>query len=150
MSPLPKVHSIDWSYAEPHSLVTASNDCTVKFHNVQGKVVETLSSSLSTSVPVWRARLCKIFLWSGFQHHRFTPFGDGMVTVLVPHFGAHEHSLFLWNTKNLNTPVHTFVGHRFAKVFIGRQPPRARQTPSPCHQRPQPPSSLLLGPCSWW
>ena len=35
-----------------------------------------------------------------------------MVTVLVPHFGAHEHSLFLWNTKNLNTPVHTFVGHR--------------------------------------
>ena len=37
-----------------------------------------------------------------------------MVTVLVPHFGAHEHSLFLWNTKNLNTPVHTFVGHRYA------------------------------------
>ena len=52
-----QVHSIDWSYAEPHSLVTASNDCTVKFHNVlTQKVVETLSSSLSTSVPVWRAR----------------------------------------------------------------------------------------------
>ena len=33
----PQVHSIDWSYADPHSLVTASNDCTVKFHNVQGK-----------------------------------------------------------------------------------------------------------------
>ena len=49
-----------------------------------------------------------------FKLHRFTPFGDGMVTVLVPHFGAHEHSLFLWNTKNLNTPVHTFVGHRYA------------------------------------
>ena len=48
------------------------------------------------------------------QLPRFTPFGDGMVTVLVPHFGAHEHSLFLWNTKNLNTPVHTFVGHRYA------------------------------------
>jgi hypothetical protein len=35
-----------------------------------------------------------------------------MVTVLVPHFGAHEHSLFLWKTKNLTSPVHTFVGHR--------------------------------------
>ena len=42
-----------------------------------------------------------------------------MVTVLVPHFGAHEHSLFLWNTKNLNTPVHTFVGHRYAASKLG-------------------------------
>jgi len=92
-----RVHSIDWSYTE-NSLVTASNDCTVKFHTVTGKSVETSNSSLSTSVPVWRA--CH------------TPFGDGMVTVLVPHFGAHEHSLFLWNVKNLTTPVHTFVGHR--------------------------------------
>ena len=41
-----------------------------------------------------------------------------MVTVLVPHFGAHEHSLFLWNTKNLNTPVHTYVGHRYVHFMV--------------------------------
>ena len=53
---------------------------------------------LSTSVPVWRAR--------------YTPFGDGLATVLVPHLGASDHSLFLWNVGDLSSPVHTFVGHR--------------------------------------
>ena len=96
-----RVHSVDWSLAHPDTLVTASNDCTVKFHSVtRAKQVQTSSSqpSLSTSVPVWSAR--------------HTPFGDGLVTVLVPHFGAHDHSLFLWNNNNLSAPVHTFVGHR--------------------------------------
>ena len=35
------------------------------------------------------------------------------MTVLVPHCGAHDHSLFLWNNNNLSTPVHTFLGHRW-------------------------------------
>ena len=146
----PQVHSIDWSYADPHSLVTASNDCTVKFHNVQGKrkkywQLKTKTSKEKSSRhsplpsppaflsggPGGLMMICKkktSKLWPDFVSrqeilnedlcpdilfcNRFTPFGDGMVTVLVPHFGAHEHSLFLWNTKNLNTPVHTFVGHR--------------------------------------
>ena len=29
-----RVHSVDWSVAQPGTLVTASNDCTVKFHSV--------------------------------------------------------------------------------------------------------------------
>ena len=96
-----RVHSVDWSYTHPDTLVTASNDCTVKFHTVAAsKQVQTSTrhDNLSTSVPVWTAR--------------HTPFGDGLVTVLVPHFGAHDHSLFLWNNNNLSTPVHTFVGHK--------------------------------------
>ena len=96
-----RVHSIDWSYVHESSLVTASADCSVKYHNVtSARQVVTSSShaSLTTSVAVWTAR--------------HTPFGDGLVTVLVPHFGAHDHSLFLWNTNNLSTPVHTFIGHK--------------------------------------
>ena len=96
-----RVHSVDWSLAHPATLVTASSDCTVKFHSVtRAKQVQTSATqpSLTTSVPVWSAR--------------HTPFGDGLVTVLVPHFGAHDHSLFLWNNNNLSAPVHTFVGHR--------------------------------------
>ena len=96
-----RVHSLDWSYAHVDTLVTASNDCTVKFHTINNNN-QIISSpdygNLTTSVPVWSAR--------------HTPFGDGLVTVLVPHFGAHDHSLFLWNNNNLSTPVHTFVGHR--------------------------------------
>lgn len=70
-----RVHSVDWSVAQPGTLVTASNDCTVKFHSVNlSKQVSCVfvypdidvltvkvqtsptHPSLTTSVPVWTAR----------------------------------------------------------------------------------------------
>ena len=38
------------------------------------------------------------------------PFSNGLVTVMVPQL-RRENSLLLWNVFDLNTPVHTFVGH---------------------------------------
>lgn len=38
------------------------------------------------------------------------PFSNGLVTVMVPQL-RRENSLLLWNVSDLNTPVHTFVGH---------------------------------------
>lgn len=38
------------------------------------------------------------------------PFSNGLVTVMVPQL-RRENSLLLWNIFDLNTPVHTFVGH---------------------------------------
>lgn len=43
---------------------------------------------------------------------RYTPFGVGLVTVVVPQLRRGENSLSLWNTTSRASPVHTFVGHR--------------------------------------
>uniref|UniRef100_A0A8C9SH36 WD repeat domain 59 n=1 Tax=Scleropages formosus TaxID=113540 RepID=A0A8C9SH36_SCLFO len=51
---------------------------------------------LPCQVPVWKAR--------------YTPFSNGMVTVMVPQL-RRENSLLLWSTLELNSPVHAFVGH---------------------------------------
>ena len=40
------------------------------------------------------------------------PFGDGLVTVVVPQLIRHgENNLVLWNAAELGSPVHTFSGH---------------------------------------
>ena len=42
---------------------------------------------------------------------KYTPFGDGLATVIV-HMQRNDHSLFLWNYKHLDFPVHSFFGHK--------------------------------------
>lgn len=39
------------------------------------------------------------------------PFGEGLVTIVVPQLRRGENSLLLWNTTNLSAPIYTFVGH---------------------------------------
>ncbi|XP_074645024.1 GATOR2 complex protein WDR59-like isoform X3 [Tubulanus polymorphus] len=92
---LSKIHGLDWSPGNEFTLATSSQDCTVKFWDVTSPRKAT--SMLSSSAPVWRAR--------------FTPFGQGMVTVVVPQLRRGENSLLLWNKNDLLQPVHTFVGH---------------------------------------
>lgn len=41
----------------------------------------------------------------------FQPFGEGVVTVVVPQLRRGENSLLLWSVTDMSTPVHTFVGH---------------------------------------
>lgn len=60
---------------------------------------------LTTNAPVWRAR--------------YTPFGNGLITVVVPQLRRGENSLLLWNTANRATPVHTFVGHKDVVLEFG-------------------------------
>ncbi|XP_017785327.1 PREDICTED: WD repeat-containing protein 59 isoform X2 [Nicrophorus vespilloides] len=93
---LAKIHGLDWNPNIESQLATSSQDNTVKFFDINNpKKAEYV---LNTNAPVWRAR--------------FTPFGNGLVTVVVPQLRRGENSLLLWNTANRATPVHTFVGHR--------------------------------------
>ncbi|KAK9693895.1 WD domain, G-beta repeat [Popillia japonica] len=104
---LSKIHGLDWSPSSETYLATSSQDCTVKFFDTNNP--RRPDSVLSTNAPVWRAR--------------FTPFGNGLVTVVVPQLRRGENSLLLWNTDNRGTPVHTFIGHRDVVLeFEWRQP----------------------------
>ncbi|GLV45719.1 WD repeat domain 59 [Carabus blaptoides fortunei] len=92
---LAKIHGLQWSPHSENQLATSSQDGTVKFFDIMNP--RRAEFILSTASPVWRAK--------------FTPFGQGLVTVVVPQLRRGENSLLLWNLTNRNTPVHTFVGH---------------------------------------
>jgi len=89
---LHKIHGLDWSVSQDHQLATSSQDCTVKFFDVNNP--RTVQNSLKTVCPVWKAR--------------YTPFGNGMTTTQLR---RGENSLLLWSLRDLTNPVHTFVGH---------------------------------------
>ncbi|XP_024939455.1 GATOR complex protein WDR59 isoform X2 [Cephus cinctus] len=92
---LTKIHGLDWCPFQQNQLATSSQDCTVKIFDVSNP--RRAESILTTNSPVWRAR--------------YTPFGEGLVTIVVPQLRRGENSLLLWNTSNLGTPIYTFVGH---------------------------------------
>lgn len=89
------IHCLDWSYTNENQLITCSQDCTVKFFEINN--LKKAENVLNTITPVWRAK--------------YTPFGDGILIVLVPPEQRVDNNLLLWNLSATNTPVHTFVGH---------------------------------------
>lgn len=89
------IHCLDWSYTNENQLVTCSQDCTVKFFEINN--LKKNENVLNTVTPVWRAK--------------YTPFGDGILIVLVPPIKRVDNNLLLWNLSSIDTPVHTFVGH---------------------------------------
>ncbi|XP_018901839.2 GATOR2 complex protein WDR59 [Bemisia tabaci] len=92
---LANIHALDWSPSTENQLATSSQDCTVKFFDTTSpRRAETI---ITASSPVWRAR--------------YTPFGHGLLMVVVPPMRRGENSLLLWNLNNPSVPVHTFVGH---------------------------------------
>lgn len=93
---LAKIYGLDWSPHSEHQISSSSQDNTVKFFDVTNP--RKAEYVLSTNAPVWRAR--------------YTPFGNGLVTVVIPQLRRGENSLLLWNIANRGTPMHTFVGHR--------------------------------------
>ncbi|XP_071091915.1 GATOR2 complex protein WDR59-like isoform X7 [Haliotis cracherodii] len=93
---LSKIHGLDWNPSNQYKLVTASQDCFVRFWDCTNH--RRSEFTLNTGSPVWRARL--------------TPFGNGLMTVVVPQLRRGENKLYLWNTSNLTQPIHTFVGHK--------------------------------------
>jgi len=96
---LSKIHGLDWSRSSGTTLATCSSDSTVKLWNTEQP--RQPENKLNANCPVWRAR--------------FTPFGEGLVTVTVPQLRRGENSLSLWNILDINSPmvspVNTFVGH---------------------------------------
>nr|XP_020653565.1 WD repeat-containing protein 59 [Pogona vitticeps] len=91
---LSKIHGLDWHPDNENVLATSSQDNSVRFWDYRQP--RKYLNILACQVPVWKAR--------------YTPFSNGLVTVMVPQL-RRENSLLLWNVFDLNTPVHTFVGH---------------------------------------
>lgn len=91
-----KIHGLDWSPKSENHICSSSQDNTVKFFDIT--TPRKTEYVLSTNTPVWRAR--------------HTPFGNGLVTAVVPQLRRGENSLLLWDTTNRTTPMHSFVGHR--------------------------------------
>ncbi|XP_068202379.1 uncharacterized protein Wdr59 isoform X1 [Palaemon carinicauda] len=92
---LSKINGLDWSPNHEHHLVSASNDCSVKFFDITNARKE--ENFINTHSPVWRAK--------------YTPFGEGVVTVVMPQLRRGENSLLLWSVTDVGAPAHTFVGH---------------------------------------
>ncbi|XP_028665885.1 GATOR complex protein WDR59 isoform X2 [Erpetoichthys calabaricus] len=91
---LSKIHGLDWHPDNEFVLATSSQDNSVRFWDYRQP--RKYLNILSCQVPVWKAR--------------YTPFSNGLVTVMVPQL-RRENSLLLWSMFDLNVPVHTFVGH---------------------------------------
>lgn len=92
---LARIHGINWSHNHEHYLTTASQDGTVKYFDVNNS--RRAEKIITVSSPVWRAR--------------YTPAGNGLITVVVPHLGRGENSLLLWNNNKQTEPVCSFEGH---------------------------------------
>ncbi|XP_062861292.1 GATOR2 complex protein WDR59 isoform X3 [Trichomycterus rosablanca] len=91
---LSKIHGLDWHPDNEYILATSSQDNSVRFWDYRQP--RKYLNILSCQVPVWKAR--------------YTPFSNGLVTIMVPQL-RRENSLLLWSTLDLNSPVHAFVGH---------------------------------------
>uniref|UniRef100_H3BW40 WD repeat domain 59 n=1 Tax=Tetraodon nigroviridis TaxID=99883 RepID=H3BW40_TETNG len=91
---LSKIHGLDWHPDNEFVLATSSQDNSVRFWDYRQP--RKYLNILSCQVPVWKAR--------------YTPFSNGLVTVMVPQL-RRENSLLLWSSLDLNNPVHAFVGH---------------------------------------
>ncbi|XP_076318578.1 WD repeat domain 59 isoform X2 [Tachypleus tridentatus] len=100
---LSKIYGLDWSPSQEYQLASCSQDFSVKFWDVTNP--RKVESNLVTGSPVWRAR--------------YTPFGEGMITAVVPQLRRGENSLVLWNTSSMALPVHTFVGHSDVVLEFG-------------------------------
>lgn len=106
---LARIHGINWSHNHESKLTTASQDGTVKYFDINNpRRAERIITTLS---PVWRAR--------------YTPFADGLVTVIVPNMRRGENSLLLWKNACQTTPVCSFVGHTDVILDFAFRPNRS-------------------------
>jgi WD40 repeat protein len=85
-----KIYGIDWGNKET-SIVTCGQDRFVKFWDLNNPRMCT--SAILTNSPVWRAR--------------FTPFGEGVITMPQ----RKDTHLSLWSAHDVTDPIHTFSGH---------------------------------------
>lgn len=56
------------------------------------------------------------------------PFGEALVTIVVPQLRRGENSLLLWNMSNLNAPIYTFAGHTDVVLEFQWRHPRLGST----------------------
>lgn len=90
-----KIHGLDWSPTEQDHLATAAQDGTAKIWDIKdaGKCMDELRTDSS----LWRIR--------------YAPFGDGILTLMLPQIRQVDKMLFLWSQSDLSSPVFSFTGH---------------------------------------
>ncbi|KAM7352061.1 WD repeat domain 59 isoform 2-T3 [Cochliomyia hominivorax] len=106
-----RVHGINWSHRRETCLATASQDGTVKYFDINNP--RRAEKIITTTSPVWRAR--------------YTPIGNGLVSIVVPHLGRGENSLLLWSNSKQNDPVCSFVGHTDVILDFAWRPNHTKQ-----------------------
>ncbi|XP_073824961.1 WD repeat domain 59 [Musca autumnalis] len=106
-----RVHGINWSHRRETCLATASQDGTVKYFDINNP--RRAEKIITTTSPVWRAR--------------YTPIGNGLVSIVVPHLGRGDNSLLLWSNSKQNDPVCSFVGHTDVILDFAWRPNRESQ-----------------------
>ncbi|XP_054165460.1 GATOR complex protein WDR59-like isoform X2 [Oppia nitens] len=95
---LSKINGLDWSPTIASQFATCSQDGSVRFWDLTTSKSKP-DAILPAGLPVWRAR--------------FTPFGNGIVTALVPQLrrSSEYNSLWMWSMNCFDQPMHSFVGH---------------------------------------
>jgi hypothetical protein len=95
---LSKINGLDWNPNIASQFATASQDGSVRFWDLNASKGKA-EYVLTTGLPVWRAR--------------FTPFGNGLITALVPQLRrtGENNSLWMWSMDCFEQPLHSFVGH---------------------------------------
>lgn len=59
------------------------------------------------------------YIFTPFYNCRYTPFGEGIATMLVPQLSCNVNTLFLWNRNHLDYPVNSFFGHKDVILDFG-------------------------------
>lgn len=89
------IYGLDWSPVEENYLATAAQDGTAKIWDITDSA--KCKDELRTDSALWRIR--------------YAPFGDGIITLMLPQIRQVDKMLFLWSQSDLSLPVFSFTGH---------------------------------------
>ena len=82
-----------FSFCSRNSLVSSSHDQFVKFWSIDTS--ESSKKRKNPDVPQWTLYVPQAPVWKV----RYTPFGEGLVTLVMPTRMKEELSLMLWNAE---------------------------------------------------
>ncbi|UXI19172.1 Zinc finger protein [Sarcoptes scabiei] len=96
---LAKINGIDWSPFDENKFLTCSQDGYIKLWDLMTCKKGKSEYHMTTGLHICKAR--------------YTPFGKGLLTALVPQMRrtGENNSLWMWKIDSLDQPVHSFAGH---------------------------------------